>query len=73
MPEIKFGDHVLAHTATGDVLLGVAVSGVVDGGDFPVVWIATEDDWRDAVRRGERPDASPWPADDVELADEVPA
>ncbi len=62
---IKPGAEVLVRAATGDVLSKRAVTGVVDGYDFPVVWACREEEWNAAQRDGREPDALPWPAEDV--------
>jgi len=64
MTSIEQGTPVLIRTADGKELRRVAVSGVEDGLDFPVVWVATEDEWAD--RNGSIPQGLPWPAEDVE-------
>jgi pimeloyl-ACP methyl ester carboxylesterase len=50
-----------------------ATTGVVDGRDFKVVWLCLEDEWASAQVEGTNPDALPWPAEDVELADHAAA
>jgi hypothetical protein len=69
MTMIEPGALVLIRTADDQELPRRAVTGVEDGLDFPVVWVATEEDWNAA--NGERPDALPWPAEDVKLAKAV--
>ena len=66
---IKPGMHVIATTADDRELQRVAASEVVDGADFPVVWICTEEEWASAHFEGRDPAAWPWPAEDIELAD----
>jgi len=63
---INVGDHVLARTADGKDLPRRAVSEVIEGEDFPVVWVTTEEEWDEAQAHGNRPDAWPWPAEDVQ-------
>lgn len=65
MTSIERGTPVLIRTADGKELRRIAVSGVEDGLDFPVVWVATEDEW--AGRNGSIPQGLPWPAEDVEV------
>ncbi len=67
--QIESGDHVSVVTAYGDTLARRATTGVVEGHDFPVVWVCTEDEWDAAQRDGTDPDAVPWPAEDVRAAD----
>lgn len=64
---IEPGTIVTAKIATGGVVTRRAVSGVVDGLDFPVVWITTEEEWAASQREGRPADALPWPAEDVAL------
>jgi hypothetical protein len=65
---IEPGKPVLARTAFGNELRKIATTGVVDGVDFPVVWVSAEADWRNAQERGDEPIADPWPAEDVRPA-----
>lgn len=65
MAPIEHGTHVLARTADGKELPRRAVTEVIDGGDFPVVWITTEEEWAMAEAEGKRPEAWPWPAEGV--------
>lgn len=65
MNAIEPGTIVSALTATGDPVTRRAVSGVVDGLDFPVVWITPEDEWTASQRDGRPANALPWPAEDV--------
>jgi hypothetical protein len=67
MATIEPGALVLVRTADGQELRRRAVSGVKDGADFPVVWVATEDEWTNG--NGDKPTGLPWPAEDVTLAD----
>lgn len=71
MTTIEKGSKIVIHTAIGETLSRRAASGVVDGADFPVVWVATEEDWIEAVSTGDEPVALPWPAEDVEPAEDV--
>jgi len=66
MTAIEPGSKVTTHTADGRGLPRVAVTGVVDGEDFPVVWVTSEEAWESA--NGTPPEAWPWPAEDVEAA-----
>ena len=45
-----------------------ALTGVVDGHDFLVVWVCREEEWEAAHRDGRQPDGVPWPAEDVKAA-----
>jgi len=63
---ISVGAHVLVTTADGQQLERRAVTDVVEGEDFPVVWVTTEAEWDQAEAEGRRPEAWPWPAEDVQ-------
>ena len=61
----KLGDLVAVRDAEGRWLRKVALSRIVAGGDFPVVWV----DWEG----GEESDGGhPWPCEDVRPLDEHP-
>lgn len=68
------GMTVLARDAFGNDLLRVAVTGVMMGHDFPVVWITKPEQYemaRSMVAEGRellRDFAWPWPAEDVRPA-----
>jgi hypothetical protein len=64
LPDVNRGDHVEAESMTGP-LLRVAVTGVVRGRKFPVVWVCRTEEWDSALRERREPDAVPWPAEDV--------
>jgi hypothetical protein len=44
----------------------VAISGVEEGHDFPVVWVATPEEWEASQAEGRQADGLPWPAEDVQ-------
>jgi hypothetical protein len=46
-----------------------ALSGVVAGGDFAVVWACSEREWNAAQGECREPEGIPWPAEDVRLAE----
>lgn len=52
-------------TATDDVLLMRALSGPVQGRDFPIVWVCTEDEFARAQAAHEDPHRIPWPVNAV--------
>jgi hypothetical protein len=52
----------------GHWLERIALGGVVQGRDFPVVWACRPEEWERAVREGDEPVGAPWPAEDVEPA-----
>jgi len=59
------GDRVLALNARGERGERVALSEVVPGHDFPVVWICRPEEWEAARLEGREPEGVPWPAEDV--------
>jgi hypothetical protein len=63
--EIKAGDHVIAVNARGERSERIALSEVVMGRDFPVIWICRPDEWITAQAEGRQPESVPWPAEDV--------
>jgi hypothetical protein len=65
MENFQAGDHVEAVDAEGERLPRRALGGVVDGEDFPVIWVCREDEWVAASREGRQPEGVPWPAEDV--------
>jgi hypothetical protein len=68
MREIQAGMRVQITGGSGIVLEKRAVSGVIDGSDFPVVWACGESEWKAAEAERRDPDAVPWPAEDVRPA-----
>jgi hypothetical protein len=66
MTEIKPGDLVAAIDAEGEELPRRAISGVVQGGNFMVIWVCREEEWHAAQREGRHPDGVPWPVGDVQ-------
>ena len=73
MSMIKAGSRVMVRAADGERLERRATTGIEPGYDFPIVWVCKEDEWARARADGREPEAMPWPAADVELADEVTA
>jgi hypothetical protein len=68
MPEqVMRGAVVLALNAFGQENPRRAITGVVKGGDFAVVWICSEGEWNAAEAEGREPDGVPWPAEDVRV------
>ncbi len=65
MGKFQPGDHVDVVDAEGERLPRRALGGVVDGEDFPVVWVCRETEWDTAHREGREPEGVPWPAEDV--------
>ncbi|MCL2782302.1 MAG: hypothetical protein FWD74_12615 [Actinomycetia bacterium] len=62
---IQPGTRVEVLNGRGELSERVAVTGVVQGRDFPVVHVARVDDYRDALAKGRAPEGTPWPAEDV--------
>lgn len=61
------GRLVWAQDAFGKRLTRRAISDVVEGGDFDVVWVCKEDEWAAALKEERDPVGVPWPAEDVEI------
>jgi hypothetical protein len=61
------GDLIDVTTASGDIVRMRAMNGPVQGHDFPVVWVCTEDEWERATARNEEPDGIPWPLEAVDV------
>jgi hypothetical protein len=68
--QFQKGDFVRVRDAFGELLLRRALGDVVMGHDFSVVWLARHDEWEAAEAEGREPEGVPWPAEDVEPADE---
>lgn len=74
---VEPGMRVLARDVSGRDHERIAVTGVVDGRDFPVVWICKPEDYEIVVAgvvaspdspRDLREHAWPWPSEDVRPA-----
>lgn len=63
--EISKGLPVRVRDVHGHWLERIALDGVVEGRDFPVVWACRREEWERASRAGEEPIGAPWPAEDV--------
>ena len=64
MAAIQPGSVIHVRDFKGAVLTRVALSSVVDGRDFPVVWACTRQEWDSSGEKG-RPEGLPWPAEDI--------
>lgn len=64
------GAMVSALDAFGNRNRRRAITGVVDGMDFPVVWVCRDEEWERAHEAGRDPEGVPWPAEDVEPIEE---
>lgn len=67
--QVSPGDRVLARTAFGDEVERRAATGVQRGDKFPVVWICTEEEWKNAQAEGREPQADPWPVEYVRVVE----
>jgi hypothetical protein len=70
---IERGAKVIAATADGNPRELRALTGVMAGGDFAVVWACSENEWETALAEGREPEGIPWPAEDVKVIEHVPA
>lgn len=68
MAEIESGTVVTAQGADGKPREMRALSGVVAGGDFAVVWVCSPAEWEAAGMEGREPVGIPWPEDSVRAA-----
>lgn len=67
MDEIERGDLVTTIGADGAERQLRALTGVVAGGDFAVVWACSEREWEASQTEDREPTGIPWPADDVRV------
>ena len=65
MKTFKVGDVVEVEDARGELLRRRALTDVVDGRDFEIVWVCRVEEWAAAQKEGREPDKVPWPAEDV--------
>jgi hypothetical protein len=65
MHQIQTGDHVSVRDSKGRSHRRRALTGVVPGYDFDVVWACREEEWREAAESERAPEGVPWPAWDV--------
>jgi len=66
--QIQPGARVLVRTASRQLLPRRAVTGIISGQDFPVVWVCREELWRPGLRPQD-PGPVPWPSDAVKIDD----
>lgn len=66
--QIAAGELVEVVDALGQRKTRRAVTGVIEGHDFTVVWVCTPQEWEAAHRAQREPDGFPFPAEDVSLA-----
>lgn len=67
---IQPGAHVLVRTADAQLLPRRAITGVVSGQDFPVVWVCREELWSPLLTPSDI-GAVPWPSDAVKIDDDA--
>jgi hypothetical protein len=65
LAEVTGGSRVIVRDAGGNFLPKVAVTPVIKGGSFLVVWVARDEEMDAAGAECRTPDAIPWPATDV--------
>jgi hypothetical protein len=68
MATIEQGQTVMVRTADDRMLERHALSEVVMGDDFEIVWVCREEEWLAAQAEGREPSAVPWPAEAVVAA-----
>jgi hypothetical protein len=73
MDELQVGDLVIVVDADGAKRRKRALSPVVQGGSFSVVWACREEEWQAALAEGREPVGIPWPAEDVSLIEKAMA
>lgn len=66
MTQIQPGSLVTARTAVGQLRERRAMTDVVEGLDFPIVWVCSPAEWDAAQAEGREPEGLPWPAEDIE-------
>jgi hypothetical protein len=62
---------VECETAGGGHATMRALGGVVQGYDFPVVWVCTPEEYARAESAGAEPDGIPWPSSALRALDET--
>jgi hypothetical protein len=70
MQVISAGQRVFARTSSDRLIPKRATSAILDGMDFPIVWVCREEEWAAAEQEGREPNAVPWPADAVQLVEQ---
>jgi hypothetical protein len=71
MTAIQPGVKVHAQARDGQLLERTAMTGVIDGDDFPVVWVCRDEEWDVSQREGREPEGLPWPVDSVRVLESV--
>lgn len=72
-PEIQPGTRIQARDAFGQWNERRAISEVLPGEDFPLVWVCREDEWEAAHREQREPGGVPFPLEDVRVVERAPA
>ena len=60
------GARVTVRTADDRLVDVRAITAVIHGLDFPVVWVCADDEWGAALAESREPQGIPWPAADVQ-------
>ena len=68
--EIARGVAVEVVNALGQRQHRIALTGVIAGRDFPVVWVCRPDEWQAAQEANRDPEGMPYPAEDVTVSSE---
>lgn len=63
---VKRGTVLTVQDACGRKFRKRALGPVVDGHNFPVVWMCSEDEWAEAQAEGRDADGRPWPVEDIQ-------
>jgi hypothetical protein len=71
--DVKSGDPIIVRDALGNELPRRATSSIDPGDEFAVVWACREEEWLAAIAESREPDSTPWPLEDVQVAEHVPA
>lgn len=65
--EIRAGALLDCETAGGGHVHMVALGSVVQGQDFPVVWVCTEEEFSRSQQTEDEPNGLPWPLASVQV------
>jgi len=65
--EIRAGTLLECETAGGGHARMVALGSVIQGYDFPVVWVCTQEEYARAQQTEDKPDGLPWPSSSVRV------
>jgi hypothetical protein len=70
--QIESGSRIRVKEAVGAVSERRALTGVMMGEHFPVVWACRESEWLASSEAGRPAEGVPWPAEDVEAIEALP-